>query len=226
MSDQRDRIQALLSLAQHPNTPQAEAETALAMASKLMQKHGLTPSDIPDSATSQDDITIVERTFEVKGPYRVRRVNLLWHIGRLHSVAGYRESDDSGTCVIKMYGRDNDITAAYTLFCAADLLGARLLTRGDRSWRTSWWHGFNRGIVEALETAKKEFINESPGAGLVLADRFKRADKEMRSVAPPLTTGRSYTDSSSGAYANGRAAGRGFSSGGRSFTSGVRGEIG
>ena len=33
MSDQRDKIQALLTLAQHLNTPQAEAETALALVS-------------------------------------------------------------------------------------------------------------------------------------------------------------------------------------------------
>lgn len=224
MSDQRDRIQALLSLAQHPNTPQAEAETALAMASKLMQKHGLTRADIADASTDADD-TIIEKTFYVRGPYRVRRINLLWHIGRLHSVAGYREFSEDDACVMRMFGRDNDITAAYTLFGAADVLAARVLPKGDRSWRTSWWHGFCRGIVEALDTAKKEFITESPGAGLVLADRFKRADQEMRSVAPPLSSGRSYADSSSGAYANGRAAGRGFSTGGRSFTSGVRGEL-
>jgi hypothetical protein len=48
MSSQRERIQSLLSLAQHPNTPQAEAETALAMASKLMQKHGLSETDIAE----------------------------------------------------------------------------------------------------------------------------------------------------------------------------------
>lgn len=225
MSDQRERIQALLSLAQHPNTPQAEAESALAMASKLMQKHGLTNADIAD-VSSHEDTTVIEKIFFVRGPYRVRRINLLWQIGRLHSCAGFRDFDDDDGCVMKMYGRENDLTAAYTLFCAADLLAARLIPRGDRSWRTSWWHGFCHGIVEALGSAKKEFIQESPGAGLVLADRFKRADREMRSVAPRLSSGRTYTDSSSGAFANGHAAGKGFSSGGRSFTSGVRGELG
>ena len=224
MTDQRDRIQSLLTLARHPNTPQAEAETALALASKLMQKHGLSARDVQDAAPV-DDAKIVIRTFEVSGLYRVRRQNLLWHIARLHSCDGYRDDDEDDSCVVVLYGRDNDITAAYTLFCAADVLGARLLPRGDRSWRTTWWNGFIRGIVEALGTARTEFINESPGAGLVLADRMKRAQREMRATAPPLTGSRSYTDTSSGAYASGRAAGRGFSTGGRSFTSGVRGEL-
>lgn len=224
MSDQRDRIQSLLTLAQHPNTPQAEAETALAMASKLMQKHGLSERDIADAAPV-DDTEVVIRRFSVNGLYRVRRQSLLWHIARLHSCVGYRAFDEGDSCVVVLYGRDNDITAAYTLFCAADILGARLLPRGDRSWRTTWWNGFTEGIVEALGTARSEFINESPGSGLVLADRTKRAQREMRATAPPLTSGRSYTDTSSGAYSSGRAAGRGFSTGGRSFTSGVRGEL-
>lgn len=225
MTDQRDRIQALITLAQHPNTPQAEAETALALASKLMQKHGLSNSDLADS-TSDDNAEIVIRTFLVGGPYRVRRKDLLWHIARLHSCAGYRSFDDNNdNCVIVIYGRDSDITAAYTLFCAADVLGARVLPKGSRSWRTAWWNGFTQGIVEALGASRTEFINETPGSGLVLASRMKRAEKEMRATAPPLSGSRSYTDTSSGAYANGRAAGQGFSTGGRSFTSGVRGEL-
>lgn len=224
MTDQRERIQSLLTLANHPNTPQAEAETALALASKLMQKHGLSTRDVADAA-QVDDAEVVIRTFRVSGLYRVRRQNLLWNIARLHSCTGYREFNEDDSCVIILYGRDNDITAAYTLFCAADMLGARLLPRGDRSWRTAWWNGFISGIVEALGSARKEFINESPGSGLVLADRMKRAEREMRATAPPLSGGRSYTDTSSGAYASGQAAGRGFSSGGRSFTSGVRGEL-
>ncbi len=225
MTDQRDRIQALLTLAQHPNTPQAEAETALALASKLMQKHGLSSSDI-DDAKKPEDNTIVVRRFSVHGPYRVRRQNILYAIGLAHSCAGYRTDDEDGACVVVLYGRDNDITAAYTLFGAADMMGLRLLPRGDRSWRTSWWHGFQRGISEALSTSKKEFIAETPGSGLVLADRMKRAQDELRLNGPRLTGGYSYSDSSSGAYSSGHSAGRGFSSGGRSFTSGVRGELG
>jgi hypothetical protein len=100
------------------------------------------------------------------------------------------------------------------------------LPRGDRSWRTSWWQGFQRGITEALAGAKKEFLTETPGSGLVLADRMKRAESELRAKGPRLTGGYSYSDTSSGAYSSGHSAGRGFSSGGRSFTSGIRGELG
>ena len=35
------KVRAILERANHPNTPQAEAETALAFAFRLMQKYGL-----------------------------------------------------------------------------------------------------------------------------------------------------------------------------------------
>lgn len=224
MKNHKERIHALLALAQHPNTPQAEAETALALASKLMQKHGLSNDDVSEENVT-DATEVVMRNFHVHGPYRVRRVNILNAIALMHSCVGYRDFDDNDACVMVLYGRDVDITAAYTLFCAADLMGARLLPKGNRSWRTEWWNGFQRGIQEALAGARAEFIEETPGAGLVLADRMTRARNEMHTTAPPLRGGYTYSDTSSQAYSSGKSAGRGFTTGSRSFTSGVRGEL-
>ena len=143
MSDQRDRINAMLNLAQHPNTPQAEAESALAMASKLMQKHGLSQSDIASSRPEEDGAVVVER-IHVGGLYRVRRQNILYTIALLHSCAGYRADDEGDKCVIVLYGRAADIFAARTLFAAADAMGARLLPRGDRSPRRGLGDGSTR----------------------------------------------------------------------------------
>ena len=224
MSDFRDRIQSLLALAQHPKTPQAEAETALAMASKLMQKHGFTESDFADARSIDDTEVVMERVL-VSGKYRVRRKSILYAIAQLHSCTGYRDHDEGDNCVLVLYGRASDIFAARTLFAAADAMGARLLPRGDRSWRVSWWQGFQRGIEEALSQSRKEFIAETPGAGLVLADRMKRAEHEMRTNGPPLRGGYSYADTTTSASASGQSAGRGFAVGGRSFSSGVRGEL-
>lgn len=225
MSQQRERITALLSLAQHPNTPQAEAETALAMASKLMLKNGLSDADFTD-ANSLADADVVIESVHVRGPYRVRRQNLLYGIAVQHSCACYRSDDEGDACVVVMYGRRNDIFAARTLFAAADAMGARLIPRGDRSWRVAWWKGFQQGIEEAIAASKKEYIRETPGSGLVLADRMKRAQNELRVNGPRLRKTYSYADTSTSAYSSGHTAGRGFSTGGRSFTSGVRGEIG
>jgi hypothetical protein len=222
MSTEKDRIAAMLALAHHPNTPQHEAETALAMASKLMQRHGYTESDI-DTGEKVDETIVVERIY-VSGKYRSQRENLLYAIALVHSCRGYTTWDGDDRCMV-VYGRRDDIFAVRTLFAAADLMGARLLPKGDRSWRISWWKGFRAGIEEALGGARKEYIAETPGAGLVLADRGKRAEKELRTYGPPLRRSYSYVDSSAGSYSSGQAAGRSFGASGRSFGSGVRGEL-
>jgi hypothetical protein len=104
-------------------------------------------------------------------------------------------------------------------------MGARLLPRGDRSWRVAWWKGFQLGIEESLSIARKDFVSETPGSGLVLADRMKRAQHELRVNGPPLRGGYSYSDTSSGAYKTGKQAGSGFGGAGRSFVAGIRGEL-
>lgn len=220
------RIQSLLSLAQHPNTPQSEAETALAMASKLMQKHGLLPDDISrGTADSDNDTQVVVERVKVGGKYRVRRGHLLYSIANIHSCVGYRDDDEGNEAVFVLYGRPHDILAAKTLYAAADALATRCIPRGDRSWKVAWWKGYQRGIEEALASAKKEFVAESPGSGLVLADRRSRAQQEMRATAPPLRGSYTYVDTADVAFQKGQDAGRRFSNGKRSFTAGVFGEL-
>lgn len=225
MSNLRDRVNALLTLAQHPNTPQHEAETALALASKLMQKHGLSETDLAEARAGHEDIAVVVKHERIQGKYRVRRTQILQVIAHLHSCANYRDLDDGDECVVVLYGRESDIFAARTLFAAVDALAARVMPKGDRAWRVAWLKGFQKGIEEALTTSRKEFIAETPGSQLVLADRFARADHEMRTNGPPLSGGYTYVDTRSGAYTSGRAAGSSFNTGNRSFTRGIRGEL-
>jgi hypothetical protein len=217
------RIQALLKLAQHPNTPQAEAESALAMASKLMQKHGYSDGDV--SINDLDDTEVIVERVLIAGKYRVRRLSLLHAIASVHSCAGYRDDDEDNSCVMVLYGRANDIFATKTLFTAAEALALRTIPRGDRSWRVSWWKGFQRGIEEVLTVARRDFVEETPGAGVVLADRAGRAQKEMRATAPPLRGTYTYVDTAQGAYKKGKEAGQRFGASGRTFSSGVRGEL-
>lgn len=224
MGDQRDKINALLAVAQHPTTPQAEAETALALASKLMLKNGYSSSDLAETRAVYDTSVLVER-IPVRGIYRVRRQNLLYTIALIHSCAAYRDFDQDDACIIVVYGRPSDIFATKTIFTAAEAMAARLLPRGDRSSRTSWWKGFQMGLHEVLQGARSEFITETQGAGLVLADRMTRATNELRATSGPLRGGTSYADTSSHSYKDGRSAGRSFGVSGRSFGSGVRGEL-
>lgn len=224
MTDQRDRIKALFALANHPNTPQHEAESALAMASKLMQRHGLNEADVADTFVD-DHGEVVSQTIEITGAYRVQRADIFWDIARIHSCPSYRESGYGSACLITIWGRQQDIDATRTIFAAVDMLATRKLPRGDRSWRISWFKGFRDGIAESLSAAKKEFAHEVPGAGLVLADRFTRANREMRSKVRGITTSYSYFESSASARESGRSAGRTFAASGRAFGQGVRGQL-
>ncbi|MSO60088.1 MAG: DUF2786 domain-containing protein [Ilumatobacteraceae bacterium] len=224
MTNRKETIRALLARANHATTPQPEAQTALALASKLMQKYGFTDHDFSSEPSIQDNSVVIQEV-RVLGKYRVQRQNLLYAIALKHSCTGYRSDDELNTCVVVLYGRETDIFAARTLFAAADTMGARLLPRGDRSWRISWWKGFCAGIEEALAVTRQEFISETAGAGLVLTDRMTRAHDEMRANGPRLVA--RYASVGRGtAYSSGQQVGRGFGSAERSFGSGVRGEIG
>lgn len=213
----------MLARAHHPRTPRAEAETALALASRLMLKHGISDADL--GSGSVDDGTVTSERVLVAGPYRVQRQHLLYSIARRHSCVGYRDDDENGACVLVLFGRGSDVLAARTLFAAAEVMASRSIPRGSRAARTAWWQGFRAGIDDALGEARRDFIDESPGAGLVLADRARRAENEMRSAAPPLRSTYSRYDAGSDSFRTGRDAGRRFPSGGRSFSSGLRGEL-
>ncbi|MBM3718223.1 MAG: DUF2786 domain-containing protein [Actinobacteria bacterium] len=230
MSDQRTRVRALLAVALHPNTPPAEAENALALASKLMLKHGLSDDDIAEPAGFGDDHDVVLETVTITGPYRVRRIGILYTIAVAHSCSAFRDFDSADGCIMRIFGRSCDIFAARTLFAAAEVLSARLLPVGGRSARTSWFRGFESGLQESLGGARTQFVAETPGAGLVLADRADRAARErrlyLRTQGIHISGGTSWVDTSSGDFGAGASAGRSFGGSGRSFGSGVRGELG
>jgi hypothetical protein len=223
-----EKVRAILERANHPNTPQAEAETALALAYRLMQKHGLEESDVARSAdTRSPDARITSKTVTITGPYRVRRGTLFHILATSLSCADYRDME-TGTrdaVVMVAFGTTDDLFALETLFTAADLLALRSMPRGDRRWRTSWWHGFCAGVEQKLRAEHRTIVRDSPGAGLVLVERTERAQRVMRESTPHLHTSRGSWVSDRDAYGAGRVAGSTFSTPGRAM-GGVRGELG
>jgi hypothetical protein len=104
-------------------------------------------------------------------------------------------------------------------------LALRSMPRGDRRWRTSWWHGFCAGVEQKLRAEHRTIVRDSPGAGLVLVERTERAQRVMRESTPHLHTSRGSWVSDRDAYGAGRVAGSTFSTPGRAM-GGVRGELG
>ena len=159
------KVAAILAVARHPNTPQSEAETALAMAWKLMQKYGIDEA----AATMRHTISgkadlgskeIRSKEMLLRGPYRVRRGELLYRIARANCCAGYRDIGESDAIRYIFFGTGFDISNTQAIFAAAEMLAHRAMPHGDRAWRTAWWHGYTRGIIEKLHVANHEFVRE------------------------------------------------------------------
>jgi hypothetical protein len=222
-----EKVRAILEKANHPNTPQAEAETALALAYRLMQKHGLEESEVVRREGRDADAHIAAKTVVIRGPYRVRRGTLFHILATSLSCADYRdmEAGSRDAVVMVAFGTADDLFALETLFTAADLLALRSMPPGDRRWRTSWWHGFCAGVEQKLRTEQRTIVRDSPGAGLVLVERAERAQRIMRDSTPHLHASRSSFVSDRDAYGAGRAAGSTFSASGRSVR-GARRELG
>ena len=88
----RDKVRSILERANHPNTPQAEAETALSLAYRLMKKYDLDEHEMAKNSgrdAASDEIKI--QNFEITGPYRVRRGTLLYTIAKALSCTAYRD---------------------------------------------------------------------------------------------------------------------------------------
>jgi hypothetical protein len=212
------RVRALLERANHPGTPQAEAESALAIAYRLMMKYDLDEQDITSTADpANPNHEIEHRRYETTGPYRVRRNALRYRILSSCSCASYRDFTEGDTSVVigHAFGTAADLDAAEIIYAAAEMLALRVIPWGDRGFRTSWWHGFTDGIAEKLDKERKTVVREFPGAGLVLRDRAERASIEMDRVAPNLVSGGRSGISWESAYDEGRRAGSSFTSGGR-----------
>lgn len=109
-----DRVRALLNVAEHPNTPEAEAETALNMANRLITKHAIdeailrsTQSEDERRKPSKSTIRMASGTSEFLPMLRT----ILAEIARANrcSIAQtYYESD--------IYGADEDVAWVEILF--------------------------------------------------------------------------------------------------------------
>ena len=212
----RDKVRSILERANHPNTPQAEAETALSLAYRLMKKYDLDEHEMAKNSgrhAASDEIKI--KTFKITGPYRVRRGSLLYTIAKAVSCHSYRETDvpNHQTVVMVAYGTAKDLFALETLFTAAELLALRTMPYGDRCYRTSWWLGFCSGIARKLEREYRVIVKESPGVGLVLVERAERARAMMLDDVPSLIHRSASYINDEDAYGSGRRAGSQFSTG-------------
>lgn len=220
------RVRALLERANHAGTPQAEAESALALAYRLMLKYDLDERDLANGAPAESaraSDAVVSRTYETTGPYRVRRNALRFAIADALACACCRdfEAGDVDTVVGIIFGREADVEAHEVIYAAAELLALRTIPWGDRSFRTSWFHGFTDGVWDKLMRERRRMSRTKRGMELVLRDRLDRAIEVMESEIPGLTISREGGATWADAYHDGRRAGGRISTGVRGVAGGM-----
>ena len=139
--------------------------------------------------------------------------------------ANYRDqldTDNTDVVTIVAFGTSDDLFALAALYSTAEMLALRLLPRGDRRFRTSWWRGFTEGVESKLSQERATIVTESPGTGLVLVERATRADHVMRSSTPHLRNSYSSYASDGDAYLAGHAAGSQFNGANNAVRGGTR----
>lgn len=223
------KIQGLLataeSLADQGNEEAAGAYVAKAHA--LQQKYSIDQAMLDDGEAPR---AIVDRTWVMPGAYGRRKVNLAHVVGLHTGCAGYFARGEGGAYRFHVFGFTADVEWAETLFfslChqaeAALRFAEKRPHENGRSFTTAFLEGFTQEVArrlrEAAREAKAAAAREhegSPGGrgtggrtvALVLADKAKRVEAELKANVGRLSTSRLSGSLSCSGYEQGRAAGR------------------
>ncbi|MCA1841815.1 MAG: DUF2786 domain-containing protein [Actinobacteria bacterium] len=220
------KIQGLLataeSLADQGNDEAAGAYVAKAHA--LQQKYSIDQAMLGEGDQPR---AIVDRTWVMPGAYGRRKVNLA-HVVAVHTgCAGYFSRGDEGSYRFSVFGFTADVEWAETLFFSlCHQAGAALAfaEKGPyehgRSFTTAFLEGFThevgRRLKEAAREARAAATREHDTAqrqggrsvALVLADKAKRVDDELKAKVGRLSTSRLSGSQSWSGFEQGRVAGR------------------
>lgn len=220
------KIQGLLataeSLADQGNEEAAGAYVAKAHA--LQQKYSIDQAMLAEGDAPR---AIIDRTWVMPGAYGRRKVNLA-HVVAVHTgCAGYFARAEDGSYQFHVFGFTADVEWAETLFfslChqAEGALGfaARGPYEHGRSFTTAFLEGFTQEVARRLREAAREAraaaareheASRTPNGrsvALVLADKAKRVEDELKARVGRLSTSRLSGSQSYSGYQQGRAAGR------------------
>ena len=222
------KIQGLLataeSLAEQGNDEAAGAYVAKAHA--LQQKYSIDQAMLGAAAGEQARV-IVDRIWTMPGAYGRRKVDLA-HVVALHTgCAGYFSRGGDGAYRFSVFGFGPDVEWAETLFgslChqaeAALRYAEKRPYEHGRSFTTAFLEGFTQEVTHRLREAAREARADATrqhertagangrSVALVLADKAKRVEEELKAKVGRLSTSRLSGSQSSSGFQQGRAAGR------------------
>lgn len=193
------RIQGLLAKAQATNF-EAEADTYMAAALKLMAKYGVEMAHLADSGQVADEVT----TFEVLigTSYGVDRRALLVNIARAKRCRPVYRQMPNGY-LVTIVGHASDLEQVKLLNASLQLQmgkGARTARDADgkssTAFKKSWMLGFSSRVYERMMAAEREATSEQHPADtaqatgrsteLVLASREQAVEAHFGNLFPKL----------------------------------------
>ena len=220
------KIQGLLataeSLADQGNEEAAGAYVAKAHA--LQQKYSIDQAMLAEGEAPR---AIIDRTWVMPGAYGRRKVNLA-HVVAVHTgCAGYFARAEDGSYRFNVFGFTADVEWAETLFfslCHQAEAALRFAVRGPyehgRSFTTAFLEGFTQEVARRLRAAARgaraaaareheaSRARNGRSVALVLADKAKRVEEELKAKVGRLSTSRLSGSQSYSGFEQGRAAGR------------------
>lgn len=238
-----DRVRALLTQAEHPNTTEAEAEAFTAKAAALMTKYGIDTAMVADRDTAKAE-SVTTLRIKVAAPFAREKGSLLSWIACASRCEAVLNKTGRTVETVTLFGFPTDLERVQVLYTSLLLQGTRDAVRAQvpyyenaAAWRRTWWLGFASAVSARLEAAEKRAqataegerqVNNSGGSrsvALVLADRSTQVEAAVATAFPRLKKSRKRQLSGGGLH-EGYAAGQRADIGNTRVGTGQRSRIG
>lgn len=213
------RVQALLAKADSTEFEE-EAETLRVKANELIARHSISAAMLAAEGRQADDLNKIE--IRITGAYSHNQATLLHYIAQIFNCKTVAHPTSAGSKTIgevSVVGYQSDLDIVQGLFQIINTQAvhgcARTLVphwEHGRSYRNSWWHGFNRTIFSRLKSAhtaavaQAEDTSSGTSAALVLVGRAKRVELYRDELFSNLRTSKRVARSNTG-YGDGKQAG-------------------
>lgn len=213
------KIEALLAVANHPNTGANEAEAASNRANVLMTKYAIDEAMLGN--TNGDPKEMEVRKFNVGAPYAAQRRTLLGLIAKSQKL----RSVGVGNGVVAVAGTKVQLDMLDKMFGALSIQMANAAANAREagvsgaalvSWRTNfqkaWCSTVFKRLVEQRKNAETDAtVEHGPGVGLMLRDESARMNEHFmawfKQEYPGHTIRTSKQRAGSAGYGAGQSAG-------------------
>lgn len=186
------RIRKLLALAEHPSTPEGEAESAARAAERLIAKYAIDEALLEAEATTRSKPE--SRTITVEAPYASAKTMLVGAVATAHGVRAVTVRGGE-TTLVTLVGFAGDLRLVDLLYTSLLLQATTSLRRqtiSGRAFRRAFLIGFAAEVSHRLQQAREEAVAESGAATteIALRNRDQEVDAALREQFPRLRSSR------------------------------------